>query len=222
MHGAAAASTSELPVILYLVRHGETASNRDGLGLGRSDVPLTRRGLAQGEAVADRLAAEPIARVLTSPLERAATIGRLIASHRGVELERRDELIELDVGETEGMPFPLMREKHADFLREWGGPEGYRARMPGGESLLDVDARLAALFEELAGDPAPGVALVSHNFVLRLALCRAIGIGPAAWRTVTVDLASVSAVQINPGRSSVLYMNDVCHLHHLDRAASTP
>jgi len=219
MPGAEAASTPE-PVILYLVRHGETASNRDGLGLGRSDVPLTEFGLAQGEAAAARLADEPIARVLTSPLQRAATIGRIIASHRGVDLEVRDELIELDVGETEGMPFPMMRERHADFLREWVGPEGYRAVMPGGESLLDVDTRLARLFGELQDDPSPAVALVSHNFVLRLALCRALGIGPGAFRTVTVDLASVSAVQISAGRTSVLYMNDICHLHSLDRAAT--
>lgn len=209
-------------MILYLVRHGETAHNRDGLGLGRSDVGLTARGLAQGEAVARRLAGEPIVRVLTSPLQRASTIARLIAGERGIEVEERDELIELDVGLTEGMAFPLMREKYADFLQQWAGPEGYRATMPGGESLLDVDARLEKLLAELADDSSPAVALVSHNFVLRLAICRVLGLGPSAFRSVTVDLASVSAAQREGQRSTMLYINDVCHLHDLDGVPAQP
>lgn len=209
-------------MILYLVRHGETAHNRDGLGLGRADIPLTEHGVAQGEAVAARLEKEPIVRVLTSPLQRAATFGRLIAARRGVAAEERDELLELDVGLTEGMQFPDIRAKYPDFLRAWAGPDGHLARMPGGESLLDVDARLGRLLDELAVDAAPAVALVSHNFVLRLVLCRLLGLGPAAFRSVTVDLASVSAMQRDGQRSSALYINDRCHLGHLDGVKPAP
>lgn len=204
-------------MILYLVRHGETAHNRDGLGLGREDIALTALGELQAAAVGRRLAEEPIVRILTSPLHRAATVARAIGEARGVEVEVADELIELDVGETEGMTFPAMREKYADFLKEWGGPGGHAVRMPGGESLVDLEARAGALVDRLiAGGDGPAVALVTHNFVLRVLICRLLGVGAAGFRSLTVDLASVSAVQVEGARVSVLYINDTCHLDGID------
>jgi phosphoserine phosphatase len=199
-------------VNLYLVRHGETAYNRDGLGLGREDVPLTSLGLAQAEAVGRRLSRVPLRRILSSPLVRARTVADAISWETGVPVEIRDGLIELDVGETEGMTFAAMREKYPEFLDRWGGPEGHLAVMPGGESLADVDARLAPLLEEVLAAPDTGdVALVSHNFVLRLALCRLLGLEIAAFRSVAMDLASISTLAVNGNRIAVVALNEACH-----------
>ncbi|MGK2966882.1 MAG: histidine phosphatase family protein [Tepidiformaceae bacterium] len=204
-------------MILYLVRHGETAHNRDGLGLGREDVALTALGELQAAAVARRLAGEPIVRILTSPLQRAGAVARAIGAARGVEVEVADELLELDVGETEGMTFPAMRETYAGFLKEWGGPDGHAVRMPGGESLVDLERRAGTLVDRLiAGGDGPAVALVTHNFVLRVLICRLLGVGASGFRSLTVDLASVSAVQVEGARVSVLYINDTCHLDGID------
>jgi probable phosphoglycerate mutase len=71
-------------VILYLVRHGETESNRAGLALGRADVPLNEKGLWQAARVGEALAQEPIAAVYTSPLTRARQTAEPIAVHRGL------------------------------------------------------------------------------------------------------------------------------------------
>ena len=73
---------------IHLVRHGQTAHNREGQGLGHADVGLTELGVAQAEAVALRMAAEPVQRVLASPLERANFVARSIAAHHGLEAER--------------------------------------------------------------------------------------------------------------------------------------
>ena len=108
---------------LYLVRHGETAFNRDGQGLGRKDVPLTERGLAQAEAVAGRFATVKVTRVLSSPLARALTLAGLVAARHQLQPEVMESLTELDIGETDGMSFAEMRGRFPDFLKTWASDE---------------------------------------------------------------------------------------------------
>ncbi|MGI8926155.1 MAG: histidine phosphatase family protein [Tepidiformaceae bacterium] len=203
-------------MIIYLVRHGETAYNRDGLGLGRADVPLTELGQRQALAVAARLAEVPLDRVFSSPLERALSVARAIAGERGVPLDVRAELTEMDVGETEGLTFPEMRERHAPFLAEWRGPGGAAAVMPGGESLSAVDVRLQPFYSALRGTAADAVAVVSHNFVLRLLLCHLLGLELGAFRSFLLGLASVSMLSLERGEATLRLLNDSCHLDGLN------
>ena len=198
---------------LYLVRHGETAYNRDGLGLGVADAPLTELGLRQTAAAVERLAGEPVDRILTSPLTRAASIARDLAERTGAPLEVRDELIEMDVGETEGLPFAEMRERFPGFLEAWLAPDPSQVAMPGGESLAQVAARLEPLVAELHALPdESSVVAVSHNFVLRLLICRLLGLEVAAFRAFSIDLASLSTLSLRAGQASLRTLNDRCHL----------
>lgn len=199
-------------MILHLVRHGQTAHNRDGLGLGRLDVPLTEVGLLQAESVGTRLGARPIRVVYTSPLQRARAVAEAIAASCGAQIDVRDALLELDVGETEGLRFDEMRVRYPDFLREWAGENCTSARMPGGESLDDVNTRLGPFIEEvLAGDDEE-VAIVSHNFVVKLQVCRLLSLPPSAFRSFAIDVASVSTFSVRSGRASLLTLNDRCHI----------
>ena len=198
---------------LILVRHGETAYNRDGLGLGRADPPLTDLGLRQTTAAVEQLATEPPDRILTSPLGRAAAIGRGLAERTGAPLDVREELTEMDVGETEGLPFAEMRERFPGFLEAWRAPDPADVAMPGGESLAQVAARLEPLVAELHAFPDDGsVVAVSHNFVLRLLVCRLLGLEIAAFRAFSLDLASVSTLSLRGGQASLRTLNDRCHL----------
>lgn len=199
-------------MILYLVRHGETAYNRDSLGLGRADVTLTDRGLQQAAALGARFAALPLNRVLTSPLLRARQTATAVAGERGIALEARDELLELDVGETEGMHLPQLRERYPEFLAAWLGPDAASARMPGGESLADVAARLAPLVRELRGLPDEQVAVVSHNFVTKVLVCLFLGLPLTAFRSFATDVASVTTLRLRGTRALVTSLNDRCHL----------
>ncbi len=199
-------------MILYLVRHGETAANRDGLGLGRSDLPLTARGSEQAAAIAAHLAATPLDRVYSSPLQRASVVASTIADGRAQSVELRHALIELDVGETDGLPIDLVRQHYPGFLAAWSGPDAASTRMPGGESLADLQARLIPFLDELAGLDAPAVAVVSHNFVLRVMLCHLLGLPILSFRSMTLDLGSVSTLSTRNGRTVIRSLNDTCHL----------
>lgn len=202
-------------MIVHLVRHGETAHNRDSLGLGREDARLTELGLRQARAVADELASASLTRVLSSPLSRAREMAKLIAAPHGLEVEVRDELLELDVGETEGIPLAVLREKYAGFLAEWLGPNGPAVRMPGGESLEDLAARVRPIVGELRGGTGEAV-VASHNFVIRVLICEALGIPLGQFRSFAVDLASISTMTLGDRRVSIAALNDCCHLERLN------
>ena len=199
---------------LYLIRHGETAHNRDGLGLGSADVALTDQGQQQAKAIATRFADEPLARVLASPLRRASFIAEVLAASTGADLTIREELVEMDVGQTEHLAFAEMGERFPDFLAEWRAPDPTVVAMPGGESLADVDRRLLPLIEELqtAPDDSGAIAVVSHNFVLRILVCRLLGLELAAFRSFATDLASVSKLTLRSGHATIEFLNDRCHL----------
>jgi broad specificity phosphatase PhoE len=203
-------------MLLYLVRHGETGHNRDGLALGRDDVPLTLAGRRQATAVAEALGSLPIDIVLSSPLSRAADTASTIASRRGITVQVRGDLTEMDVGETEGLPFSAVRERYPGLLEQWAGPRAAQVRMPGGESLADVDVRAGHFLEDLRQIDGGHVVAVTHNFVIRVLLCRLLGIGIDRFRSFGVDLSSVSLVDVGPSRASVVRLNDVCHLGRLE------
>lgn len=67
---------------VILVRHGTTAFNADTPGperlRGWADVPLVAKGVAQGEAIAAKLAAFPADRLFSSDLKRALDTGQIV------------------------------------------------------------------------------------------------------------------------------------------------
>lgn len=201
---------------VYLVRHGQTAYNRDGLGLGRDDAPLTELGQWQTRAVARRLARERFDRVLSSPLGRARQMADAIAAEHRLPVEVREELIEMDVGDAEGLTFAEMREKLPEFMRQWASPGFAAVCMPGGESLNDVAQRLLPVVEEIKLGDAGGLVVVSHNFITKAIICDLLGLPVSALRSFTVDVASICTFVLHRGRIAVSGLNDSCHLDSLN------
>lgn len=119
---------------LYVTRHGQTQWNALDKVLGRTDVPLDETGLAQAGALARSLKGEPIDLILTSPLTRTVQTGAAVAQELGIPSVTADELIEMDFGIYEGVPRsdPVYQAAKAQYF----------SRYPGGESFLDIAARV--------------------------------------------------------------------------------
>lgn len=198
---------------LFLVRHGETESNRLGLALGRDDVPLNERGRWQAERLAQALAGEPIAAVYSSPLSRAMETARPVASRHGLEVEPEPGLIEMDIGRAEGLTYAQVRAQFPGLLEAWLGAEGPEHPMPGGERLVDVQARAWQAVEGLAArHPDQEVVAVSHNFVILSILVRALGMELASFRRLRHSVGAVSVIDFRGGRARLIRLNDTCHL----------
>jgi broad specificity phosphatase PhoE len=198
---------------LILVRHGETDSNKASLALGRADIELNETGRWQAQRLADALQTEPIAAVYSSPLRRALDTARAIAERHDLAVEVDEDLIEMDIGEMEGLTFQQVRERHPQFVQAWLGSGAAYQPMPGGESLLDVQERAWRALERICGSgERETVVVVAHNFVILTILCRVLGLELAEFRRLRHSVAAVSVLNVHDGQIMVLRLNDTCHL----------
>ena len=199
---------------LLLIRHGETDHNAERLALGRRDVPLNERGRLQARALAQALRARhQIDAIYASPLQRALATAQPLADAIGLEVRVEAGLIEMDIGEVEGLALDEVRSRYPDFMRLWFSDQLADAVMPGGESLQQVQERTWAAVESIRERHGDGtVAAVTHNFVILTLLCRVLDIPLANFRRLRHDLAAVSVVELTPERQTVVALNDTCHL----------
>lgn len=174
--------------MIYLVRHGQSTWNRDGLLQGQTPhPPLTEPGRRQaaraGELIHARSAHVDV--YVASDQVRARQTAEIIADGRPVVLDPR--LRERHAGRLEGMTTAAGMAEVADF--DWSDPA---ARLGGsGESARDVAERMAAVLGEYRDRTA---VLVSHGDTIRLALGWWCGYAPAAAPWVAVASAAVFAL----------------------------
>ncbi len=198
---------------LILVRHGETECNKAGLALGRRDVELNETGRWQAGRLADALQDQPVAAIYSSPLRRALDTARAIAERHDLAVVVDEGLIEMEIGEMEGLTFQQVRERHPQFFQLWLGGGAASEPMPGGERLLDVQERAWQALERIcAAWPQETVVTVTHNFVILTILCRALGLDLSDFRRLRHSVAAVSVLEMQDGRVTVLGLNDTCHL----------
>jgi probable phosphoglycerate mutase len=147
---------------LWLARHAETEWSRTHRHTGRTDVPLTDEGRRHAATLRDRIGGHPFAKVLSSPLSRARETAE-IAGYGDV-LELRDELVEFDYGDYEGITTADIRKARPDWFL-------WRDGSPGGEMPDQVGARVDRVIEEAL--QADGDVLVfAHGHVLRVLAAR--------------------------------------------------
>lgn len=145
---------------IWLVRHGETALNAARI-LQPADTPLSDHGLRQAQAVAERIAREPIAGILSSDMPRAHQTAQAIARQTGHALHTTALLHERSFGDWRGLPYDSLS---IDPLTMEGAP-------PGGESVAQFAQRCQQAFalalethSALASGP---LVVVTHGLVIR-------------------------------------------------------
>lgn len=207
---------------LILIRHAETAHNRDNRVQGRADNPLSELGVQQAAALGAALRGQTLATIVASPLQRALDTARVVAQETGAPLETDPALEEMHVGELEGLAIAEMRERYPEFLSEWVTERGASIPMPGGESLDQVKQRAWAVVERLRGRfEDQTAAIVSHNFVLGTLITTALGMPLHNFRRFRLGVCSMTVLRFRADRTLLLSLNDQCHLARAGLAAAT-
>lgn len=201
---------------ILLVRHGETEWNRIRRFQGRSDLPLNQKGKEQAHALALALKDEPIAAIYSSPLIRAMETARIIqAFHPSAPLYEEEDLVEMDLGDFEGMDAQYWVENYPDFRKAWGKNPGSIA-MPGGETLEDVQVRAIDTLERitLLYSPQSTLLICCHNFVNAAILCYACQISCDRFRDWRQETAALNVLYKHGPRFRVEVVNDLSHLYN--------
>jgi len=183
--------------VIAFVRHGQTELNRGGRLQGRIDAPLSAVGREQAAALARGFASAPVARVVSSPLQRASDTAAAIASAHGLTVEVDERLIELDYGAWDGMK---LTDVSADDWAAWRRDPEFSP--PGGERLADVTARVVAFCADVLSDDL--VLAVSHVSPIKAAVCGALRVDEAITWRMQLDVASVTRVGRRPDGSPFL------------------
>ena len=192
--------------MIAFVRHGQTAMNRDGRLQGRLDAPLSELGGAQAAALATYLAAEPVARVISSPLVRAFDTAGAIARAHDAEVVADERLIELDYGDWDGIG---LRDVPAADWAAWRADPSFTP--PNGESLKAVTARMESFCSECNTDEL--VVAVSHVSPIKAAVCIALGVDESVTWQMQLGVASVTRIGARPdGGAYLLSFNETGHL----------
>jgi broad specificity phosphatase PhoE len=196
-----------LPII-YIARHGETAWTITGQHTGRTDLPLTPRGECNARALAPRFAGMNLAKVFTSPLQRARRTCELAGFASAAEAD--PDLVEWGYGDYEG-------KRSCDILAGRPGWELFRDGCPGGESLGDVIHRADRFISRLQGITDGNVLIFSSGHFIRVLALQWIGVEPNQHCvSFILSTASVSAIGYEPNltRRVIRLWNDTQHVRN--------
>jgi probable phosphoglycerate mutase len=201
---------------VILIRHGETDWNRSRhIQGGSSDTPLNDEGQEQAERLALRLKSEEIQAIYASPLRRARNTAEAIARHHRLPVTIDPSLKEIEVGELEGVAIAKLGKYLTQLLIEIS-PDGTLPKMPGGESLAELQQRVWPPIHRLA-DQSNGVSVVvSHYFVILAIICKAINLPLSQIGRLRVNASSISRITFDERGTRLTLLNDTGHLPNIE------
>jgi broad specificity phosphatase PhoE len=197
----------------FLIRHAACA----GLGhtlWGRTDgVCLNERGRLQAQRLAERFRGLTLNAVYSSPLERAVETAEAIGRAVKLEVQSNPAFHEIDFGEWTGKSFDeLSGDEH------WRRFNNHRSatKIPGGESFLEVQNRVAAELDALAMSYGKAqLAIVSHADVIKAAVGYFAGVPIDLLHRLEISPCSVSVIALDKESARLLTINNRCELDQL-------
>lgn len=170
--------TSGRPTTLLLLRHGRTEWNRTGRWHGQADVPLDELGVRQAKAFAELVPKLRPDAVVASPLRRATQTAASAAAALGTQVAFDKRLLEVDVGEWEGLVDAEVFGLDPAFQRLRGSDRRFSAT---GETPTECGERVAGALADLAATYAgKRVLVVSHAYAIRAGIGCLLGWGLGA------------------------------------------
>ncbi len=161
---------------IYLVRHGESESNKRGIIAGHIDPDLTEEGREQVRRTKEKLRHLHFDEVYSSDLKRAVHTAEILYGQPVSESNRMHLLRERNFGALEGKPehhYHESNRKRAEMSEEDGWHYKY---VPDMESDHELFTRFVPALEKIAKDnPGKTVLVVAHGGAIRSTIMRLAG-----------------------------------------------
>ncbi|MCA9498773.1 MAG: histidine phosphatase family protein [Nitrospirales bacterium] len=182
---------------VYVIRHGETEWSLSGQHTGTTDLPLTENGRKLARLLQPMLANHSIARILTSPLQRARETCQLAGFGEKAEVDTN--LVEWNYGEYEGITTKQIHDKRPGWVIFTDG-------CPGGETPEEVGARADRIITK-ARTTRGNVALFAHGHILRVLVARWLGLPASGGRYFLLHTGTLNVLSYYRGIPAVKIWN---------------
>ncbi|MCZ4243840.1 histidine phosphatase family protein [Pedobacter punctiformis] len=204
---------------IYIIRHGETELNRQGIVQGRGiNSDLNDLGRAQAEAFYQTYKNISFDKIYTSTLKRThQTVQKFIDA--GLPWEQLSGLDELAWGIWEGKANTEdARDAFREMLQCWQDGN-YTAHFEGGESVQDVYERLKEPMQLLASRPQEQtVLLCMHGRAMRVFLCLLTGKPLSEMTEFPHQNTVLYKLGYENGKFDIIDFNSAVHLDQLQNA----
>ena len=153
---------------IYLIRHGVTQANIDGIWQGRTiDAPLSTKGIEQARLAAQRFRNIDIKAVYSSTLIRAKTTAAIISQQFGLEVKEVKELEECAIDLWSGLTIDQVKEQFGEEFEMWS--KDPIVSIEGVESKADLQIRAVKAVKWIINkhDEADSIIIVTHGLFLR-------------------------------------------------------
>ncbi len=158
------------------MRHGEVDCGSEQRCNGHLDIDITEKGLEQMQRLSMLLKGKPIAAVYSSDLIRTVKGAETISKSLGLTHTPLKALRERGFGTWEGLTAGEIKERYPEGYAAWRG-DLLNFRPPGGEGLLDVQARVLPEYRRvIAAHAGQEIAMLLHGGVNRIILADALGL----------------------------------------------
>ncbi len=196
----------ELTAMIFLLRHGETANQREKSFIGQTDLRLSETGRRQAHQWRDALELVSFGRIWCSDLLRSRETAQIIAESGRTRVEIMPELGEIHLGDWEGLP---MAEVRSRFPEEWRkrGQDMASYRPSRGESFADLHARVIPVFERIMSLRQGDTLIVAHAGVNRVILCHILGMPLDHIFRLGQDYAALNTIDCKKEPPRVIFMN---------------
>lgn len=185
---------------LYLVRHGETQLNVEGVYYGWTDCPLNPHGIEQANTLQQYFKNISYDKVISSDLCRAVTTASIINKEKSVPLIKTKAFREIHFGQWEEKSFSYVQKHYSKEYQQWSN-NWQEFMIPGGESYNDFYERVTTELKRIIeNDPQnSNLLIVSHNGVISVMLCMLIGVGKGGFWKFNASQDAYSLISINHG-----------------------
>lgn len=151
---------------LYLIRHGMTADNKEGLYTGRMDVPLCAEGIEELNALCTLYQYPDVDEIYSSPLLRCQQTAEIIYPDRSLTLV--DDLTELSLGDFEGRSIESL--KGTESYERWLSDSYHNAPPNALENGQQFAVRIAqginSIFMNMCQEGIHKAAVITHGGVI--------------------------------------------------------
>lgn len=193
--------------ILLLIRHASNDYVKEGRLAGRTPgVHINAQGQREADDLARRTAHLPIQAVYSSPLERAIDTANAVADCHKLPVQIVEGLIETEAGEWTGKKLSELNTTDTWKAIQMS-PIG--VKLPGGESIDEVQKRMVAAIEEIRKKHPDGVvSIVSHADPLKSVVAHYLNLDLNQFQRIVVNPASVTVLSVDDKGAALLRSND--------------